>query len=255
MEGMRWLLAWMGMVCAAAVASEPAALVPTGEVQRHGIEFEEWIRQTFFDGYPAVGYTAKWDIPATANVRHGGIPVNPKAAKYGSAVGLGDALRQFDIDERFLLIVGYWDQETPETKRFVKVVAPVVEPAVWRRLWGGVTRADLERFDRLVKDRSLTAAEVQKRAREMKAQPPFNGSKIVLNPKIDAKGQRRLQCSLPFAVVFAELVPGTDPQRTATPELFGVPVPNPFRSGPRVFPGGPGETVSGAGSDDNPATP
>src|SRR5215207_8843871 len=89
-------------------------LVLTGataqEVQQHGLMFESWVRDTFFGGYQPSSYTQKWDIPASANVRFGGVPVNPKAARYGSAVDLGDALRQFDIAESFILVIGFWRQ-------------------------------------------------------------------------------------------------------------------------------------------------
>ena len=69
------------------------------EVQRHGLVFEAWVRDTFFDGYKPTSYTQKWDTPAAANHAHGGVPVNPKAIKYGAPVDLGDALRQFAIAE------------------------------------------------------------------------------------------------------------------------------------------------------------
>ena len=76
--------------------------LPAQEVQSHGLVFEKWIRDTFFDGYVPPSYTQKWDIPGANNKTHGGIPVNPKATKYKTPVDLGDALRQFDIDEPFV---------------------------------------------------------------------------------------------------------------------------------------------------------
>src|SRR5690606_12763214 len=90
---------------------------PAQEVQSHGLVFEQWVRDTFFDGYRPARYTQKWDIPAEANTRHGALPVNPKAVKYGTPVGLGDALQQFDITEPFILVLGYW-QQTGGEKRF-----------------------------------------------------------------------------------------------------------------------------------------
>lgn len=229
-----WLLGWWmvgGLVAA-----------PPREVQRHGVDFEAWVRQEFFGGYTPPGYTQKWDIPAEANTHYGGIPVNPKATKFRTAVGLGDALRQFDINERFLLIIGYWEQRGPD-KYFVKVAAPVVEPEIWRRLWAPLTRADVEALDTVVRDRSRPHAEVQRAAREMKGRPPYSESVMVLNPKIDGKGQRRLQCSLRYEDVFRFLLPGVNPGPEEAPELFGRPVPVLRGSGPREF--GPG---AGGGS-------
>jgi len=75
--------------------------LPALEVQSHGLLFEKWLRDTFFGGYEPNGYTQKWDIPAADNPDHGGIPVNPKAIKYGTPIGLGDALRSLKLKSRF----------------------------------------------------------------------------------------------------------------------------------------------------------
>lgn len=205
---------------------------PAAEVQHHGVVFEKWVRDTFFDGYTPTSYTQKWDIPADANRTHGHIPVNPKAAKYGSPVDLGDALRQFDIDEPFLLVIGYWQQHGAE-KRFVNIVAPRLEPAQWRALWHPITRADLARLAAVIKDRSLTPAQARAAARKIKNAPPFTLSRIVVNPKIDSKSQRRLQCSLRFADVFTHLAPAADLAPHPRPSLWGIEFPGPLPSPPR----------------------
>ncbi len=204
------------------------------EVQQHGLAFEIWIRDTFFDGYVPPGYTQKWDIPADINTTHGGVPVNPKAAKYRTPVDLGDALRQFDIAEPFILVVGYWVQEGDE-KRFVNIVAPRIAPETWRKLWGPVTRADLERLDAVIKDRSLDYREARKRAQAIKDAPPFTQAVIQVNPKIDSKGQRRLQCSLRSDDLYKHLAPGAVTGVQKTPALWGVPFPATVRSKPREF--------------------
>jgi len=212
------------------------AVGPAGaqEVQRHGLVFETWVRDTFFDGYRPERYTQKWDIPAAANLRHGGIPVNPKAVKYGSPVDLGDALRQFDLAEPFMLVIGFWRQDGPE-KRFVNVVAPRIPPDLWRKLWGPIARVDLERLDAVIKDRTLTPAQARAAAARIKNAPPFTEAIIVVNPKIDSKTQRRLQCSLRFNDVFKHLAPETNPAVQTEPTLWGVLLPPPVASTPRTF--------------------
>lgn len=209
-------------------------VLPAQEVQHHGVVFEQWIRDTFFDGYTPASYTQKWDIPAAANRRFGGLPVNPKATKYGTAVGLGDALRQYDVDEPFILVVGFWEQDGAD-KRFVNITPVTIHPETWHLLWGPVTRADLERLDALIKDRELDYLEVRARAQAMKAAPPFSASLLVLNPKIDSHGQRRLQCSLSFAHLFDLLASDADRRAVATPTLWGVPFPGPIASAARTF--------------------
>jgi hypothetical protein len=204
------------------------------EVQRHGLVFEEWVRETFFDGYRPPSYTQRWDIPAAANPRFGDVPVNPKAAKYGTPVDLGDALRQFAIDEPFILVIGFWRQDGDE-KRFVNIVAPRIEPALWKKLWGPVTLADLQRLDAVIKDKTRTPEQARLAALEMKSRPPFSQAIIVLNPKIDSKTQRRLQCSLRFDDVFKHIVPGGNPALQDEPALWGVTFPHAVASAPRTF--------------------
>jgi hypothetical protein len=202
------------------------------EVQSHGLLFEKWLRDTFFGGYTPKGYTQKWDIPPEANPDHGGIPVNPKAIKYGTPIDLGDALRQFEIvekNERFLLIVGFWDQASKREKRWVNVQAIEVTPVTWARLWSPLRRVDLERLIAVIKDKSLSLEEARERAKQIKNQPPFTEAIMQVNPKIDGS-QRRLQCSVRFDDFFKHLAPGQDAARQDQPKVFGVPIPKQFES-------------------------
>ncbi len=205
---------------------------PAREVQSHGLLFEQWLRDTFFGGYKPQNYTQKWDIPAMANPDHGRIPVNPKATKHGTPVGLGDAVRQFEINETFLLIVGFWEQVTPAEKRWTNVQAVTVAPENWKKLWLPVTQADLDRLNGVIKDKSLSLEEARKRAQEIKSKQPFTLAVIQVNPKIDSS-QRRLQCSLRFDDFFKHLAPVASSAVLPNPQVFGVAVPAQFESAPR----------------------
>ncbi len=217
-----------------AVLATALTIVSAQEVQQHGLVFEKWVRDTFFDGHLPASYTHRWDIPAVANKAHGAIPVNPKAVKHGTAVDLGDARRQYEIDEPFLLIIGFWQQDG-DVKRMVNIIAPEISPELWRKLWGPVTYADLLRLDALIKDTGPSIEETRKRALRMKNSPPFTQAIIQVNPKIDAQGQRRLQCSIRFSDVFKHLAPGLDSRPQDHPALFGVEYPGPITSKPRAF--------------------
>ena len=203
------------------------------EVQLHGLAFENWICDSFFEGYRPP-YTGKWDIPAAVNRQHGGIPINPKAVKWGTPVDLGDALRQFDIEEPFWLILGYW-QQRGDYKYFVNIFAKRIEPATWKSLWHPITRMDLEKLDAVIKNRELDYGTARWEAKEMKSKPPFSEAVMVLNPKIDSHTQRRLQCSLRFQDVFKYLGEGEKPTTSDTPALWGIPFPNPIESSARSF--------------------
>ena len=208
-----------------------ASLAHATEVQRHGLGFEHWVADTFFGGHRPSGPTDKWDIPASANANHGRIPVNPKATQYGEPVLLGDALRQYDINEPFLLIVGFWEQDG-RGKRFVQSLVARIEADQWRKLWAPVTRPDLEAMDKLVKDTSRPVAEVRKEVLRRKKLPPFSEAVIQLNPKID-QSQRRLQCSISYVRLFKNLAPGRSRKAQPFAEVFGRRIPSIAVSPPR----------------------
>jgi hypothetical protein len=209
-------------------------LARADEVQSHGVGFEQWVRDTFFEGYKPTSYTQKWDIPAVQNKGHGGIPANPKATKFSTPIDMGDALRQFAVaegKESFLIINGFWDQEG-DYKKWVLGVPVEVTAEKYRELWGPITRADLEKLDAVVKDKSLTVEEARAQAQKIKSAAPFTKAIMQVNPKLDAK-QRRLQCSIRFADFFRLLVPDVEPKRREKPTLWGQPMPAPFLSPPR----------------------
>jgi hypothetical protein len=210
-----------------------ASLGQATEVQQHGLGFEHLVADTFFGGHRPSGPTDKWDIPASANTNHGRIPVNPKATQFGEPVLLGDALRQYDIDEPFLLIVGFWKQDGRD-KKFVQSLVARIEPEQWRKLWAPVTRKDLEAMDKLVKDTSRPIADVRREVLKRKKQPPFSQAVIQLNPKID-KAQRRLQCSISYVRLFKNLAPGRDRKAQPFAEIFGRRIPSVAASPPRKF--------------------
>ncbi len=207
------------------------------EVQHHGVLFEQWIRDTFFNGYKPKSYTQKWDIPAEFNKDHGGIPANPKAIKYGSPVDMGDALRQFSVaekGERFLLILGFWIQDG-KNKKWVNAVAAEVPPEQYRALWEPITRDDLEKLDAVIKNKSLSLEEAREEAQKIKRRVPFTKAIMQVNPKIDAH-QRRLQCSIHFGDFFHFLAPKADSTKQDKPEIWGVQLPEEFESAPRKLP-------------------
>lgn len=206
------------------------------EVQRHGFDFENWVKTTFFTDFQTT-YTEKWDVSAKANIleivpkKFRNLPVSIKTCKNKSPIGFGDALRQFNNNEDFLLIAGFWEQ-SGGNKNYVAVEAVKVTARDWRKSFYPLTENDLIRLDTVIKIRELHYSEVRKMAKEIKKS--FLPMQIVLNPKIDSKVQRRLQCSLPFSVFwnsFAKKESYSDIECS----LFGERVPNPFVSERRTF--------------------
>lgn len=206
-----------------------ALAAPAQEPPRYNLVFEKWVRDAFFDGYKPTGPAPRWSIPAAANQHHGGLPVNLAFARHGTAVELGDALRHYEIDQPFILVLGFWRQDG-DSKRVTGLFAPEITAAQWRKLWGPITYNDLLKFDALIKDPGLPAEELRRLALKLKNSPPFTDAVIQVNPRIGTDGQRRLLCSLRFADVFGYLVPEANQQPQSQPALWGVRHPGPILS-------------------------
>lgn len=209
------------------------------EVQSHGFTFEKWVRDAFFGGYHG-SYMQKWDVPSEQNNYNAtpaelqGIPVSIKTAKYGSPIGLGDILRQREINHPFLMIVGFWQQRTHAEKWFEEIGVVCFSEAHWSSLWGVLALTHLRQIDAVVKNPAEHYSVVRETVRTWKrTTPEVVTSRIVVNPKIDSKTQRRIQCSLPFSEFWRHA--GREPIRQDQPKLFGIGFPNPVKSSARKF--------------------
>jgi hypothetical protein len=205
------------------------------EEQQHGFAFQnrvlELAKKLSPDRIHHLGaYTGKWDLPPELNPNPQLGPISIKTAKWNSSICFGDACRQYQIDHIFTLVIGFWERVRDE-KRIVKIVSVAVKPNVWASLWNPITLTDLMRLDRQIKDKKLTYKEARMLARNALKAPPFSNSIFRVNPKIDSKKQRRLQCSLTQQNFFRHLAPEIIPQKEEAPSLWGVRISS--------LPGGP----------------
>ena len=206
------------------------------EVQSHGFTFEKWVRDTLFGGYTG-NYTQEWDIPSEKNTHERmpaqwrNLPVSVKVEKYGSPIALGDIRRQRLINTPFLMIAGFWSQRTVSEKWVVDIGLAYFSVETWNRLWGTLKYEDIEALDRRIKDRTLSHTEARAEAEAWKKthlQNPDGQRHIIVNPKIDSKSQRRIQCSLPFEA-FWQCV-GRKPLKLTAPSLLGFIFENPLKA-------------------------
>ncbi|MBV9657893.1 MAG: hypothetical protein JO295_07265 [Verrucomicrobia bacterium] len=208
------------------------------EIQAHGFSFEKWVRDHFFAGYSGT-YMQKWDVPPEHNIhpvvpqQFHRLPVSIKTTKMGNPIGLGDVLRQRQIDHDFLMIVGFWEQRTKTEKWFVDIGCAMFLAADWQALWGQLTLAEISVIDAVVKNQSAPYSIVRAEAQQWKRQPSVRTTTLVINPKIDSKIQRRIQCSLPNKSFWQ--VAGRKPQKQDKPELWNEIFPNPIKSSARIF--------------------
>ena len=187
-----------------------------GERQRHGFQFEDWLKKQFFD----IFYTSKWDVPGELNPQHRGVPISIKTAKWHGSIYFGDALRQFDVNEPFDLVVAFWRLYKGK-KKIVKITEVLIQPADWRKWWGSLERKDLEELDLSIKNREASHEAARRRAQEIKRRLAGRGGIVTLNPKIDSKTQRRLQCSIAFSDFFQQVVKEESPTEDSEFCLWG----------------------------------
>jgi hypothetical protein len=195
------------------------------EKQVHGLDFEKWIKDTFFESYQQTAYTDKWDAISvvfkkeflTQAMTFQGLPVSIKTCKYGSPIGFGDAIRQYENAQDFLLFVGFWTK-AGNARKYVAVKAVKISKQEWHELFtGAVTEKELAE-DRLETEAEAVGTKLYHLDKTIKTEPFYKTARalakaekkalpemqIVVNPKIDSKSQRRLQCSLPFKLFWSK---------------------------------------------------
>lgn len=208
------------------------------EVQSHGFTFEKWVKEQFFGGYEG-SYMQKWDVAPEYNTsvrvpeRFRSLPVSIKTAKRRSPIGLGDVLRQRQIEHPFVMVVGFWEQISRTEKRIAEIGYARFAPDAWEMLWGDVSTNQLRDLDCVVKNLGEHYSTVRQKAKLWKAQDAVRACQIVINPKIDSKVQRRIQCSLPVDVFWK--FASKDQPSNAGVTLWETPFPNPIVSPPRSF--------------------
>lgn len=200
---------------------EPSAakIKSTTERQGHGKAFEDWVVETFLENRKIPSHTDKWDAEGVTfkeefkmkTYFYNGLPISIKTCKFNSSINFGDAIRQFENGQDFLLIVGFWKQ-SGKNKRIVQVVTKKVGKDEWHELFIDY-KTEKEKGPEHCKKRTgekikelhkkIKTTDDHKEARKIaKTEKSEIKSKMTLNPKIDSKGQRRLQCSMSKTVFF-----------------------------------------------------
>jgi hypothetical protein len=149
----------------------------------------------------------------------------------GSTLDMGSALRVFDYEpgvEHTAIVIQYAQRD--ETK----VLTHVYELDLMQRdtLWGSVTREDVERLDSLIRSmpRDRRDPEIDREITRVKKELNAKSGVLRFNPKLDSRGQRRLQCSIPKFATCATLIKTT----TTEPTVRGVQITESVPSGRRV---------------------
>lgn len=179
--------------------------------QLHGKKFEDIIKSCgLFLGSADCGRspTAGFDIEARFDkvLR---LPTSIKSTG-SNIIGLSDARSFFSTSEKHRMLIGRYKQVGPH-KQFHNVHEFILTRETLAKLRGEVTLEDVMAFHNgfLLSNFPIgTHAEARKWARQRKAALAGKQSMITLNPKIDSKSQRRLQCSLRLSGLIGLCEPG-----------------------------------------------
>lgn len=208
------------------------------EVQVHGFEFQDWVGREFFNLKADRG-SREWDVEANENLstnipsEFSGMPISIKTARLGSPIGLGDIIRQRAINYDFGIICGFWRQVSHTEKKIVEIASVKINSEKWESLWGNLSLDEILKLDNRIKDRLVHYTAAREFAKSWKYQTQNLGHRIVVNPKIDSKTQRRVQCSMPNSLIY-ELCQQA-PNQISNAALWERAFPNPIKSTPRTF--------------------
>lgn len=208
--------------------------------QRHGKQFEDILKALLYSGAadrerspvkPGVDIEADFD-------RKLGLPTSVKASKSCLSIGLADARTWWKMQGPMRMMVACWHQVSAETKEFHEIHEFILHGSMLHDMRVGVSYEQVAHLHDGLKNfpvgqhvpaRKWTQAEKSKLPKCL----------IILNPKIDSKSQRRLQCSvrmsdlIEFVGQYGPLQDG-QPNHTVYRDFIGdLILPQRIRSKPR----------------------
>lgn len=169
------------------------------ERQAHGFIFENDIINKY-NIQKNCDYTGKWDGYLAS-----GIPVSIKHIKRGNAIDLADLFRQAAITEEFILIIGFYDNITPDDIYILHFPA-----GQWHNYFLDVSNFE-DKFKNALASVSNNSSDDAKWSLLRKECVNFwkqnTSGYITVNGKRDHKTQKRWQCSINKTNFFKEFLP------------------------------------------------
>jgi hypothetical protein len=176
------------------------------ESQAHGFILQDLLFTEIYgatrEELRAISYTAKLDLPGELNRLDPGVAISCKVTCNANRVDMADCLRIYDeitgeCDSYHMLVAIYAQDDTAKTKQITELVEVDLLGAI-EALFGAVTRAEIAELDAAIKAVPRGRAPTPTEKTAIYALRDSLHAKIgalQLAPKMDSKGQRRLQCS------------------------------------------------------------
>lgn len=197
------------------------------EVQSHGFTWQNDILLNTYkvssEDLVSMNYTQKDDLPGSFNTLNPGVALSIKTTGSPNSVCMGDALRVYDSvfsTTPLHMVVLTYSQQGP-----IKHLESVIEVNLTNSgplLFGDLCRSDIEQLDRAIKTLPSGKLTEDQRNEYKTIQETLSKSMtgLVLNPKIDSKHQRRLQCSFHHFLAFVNANPKRVIARCGSDGLF-----------------------------------
>lgn len=163
------------------------------EVQNHGFIFENWVKEILGVKNLAYNYTQKWDI-------QGKKPISVKCMGLKNALEFGSAVRIFEINEPFTIVIGRWKQ-FGQNKIMQSIDEITIDLEILSKMRGEITLDELRDFDKKIKlfpPGKIGQQQGIEFAKKWKNEHKNKLGLLTITHKIDSKSQRRVQCNMNY---------------------------------------------------------
>ena len=163
--------------------------------QAHGLQWDNEIRTKVFGLPSCKNDTTKYDVITNDE----NISIKTSCNK---KIDCGDILRfhALDKDKPTTILLIRYKQSSPTQKRINEIVEINYTEDLHKFLFGSITREILMEYVEMIKaiPHGIVSAEIKASYKQRKNElQKKHDMRINISPKVDSKGQRRVQCSIP----------------------------------------------------------
>ena len=169
-----------------------------GQSQKHGFDFENEIRTKVFNLNEEINNLNIYDIPAKDNKFNNNENISIKITQ--NVIFCSDILRfyNYDFNQQNTIIVGKYTQ-IGDIKNINEIIEIDYNQELHTYLFGTITKEIIEKYIQMIK--AIPNGKVTKDDRDYyinfkKKLMKDYSMNICINPKVDSRNQRRVQCSI-----------------------------------------------------------
>jgi hypothetical protein len=159
------------------------------ERQKHGFDYEN-LKMLENNLVKQENYTSKWDTYEVYNGAQTGVSI--KCIGLNSSIDFGDFIRQTQVDEDFILYVGFW---SGSKNKIVEEYKVLIKADVWKGYFGDKTITG-QMIEEMKGISNLYSDDAKWKDFRNKYKQMYGKSIISLRFKRDHKKQKRIQCGI-----------------------------------------------------------